>query len=166
MLLIHGAHAQGGLRSWVVCVLVNIAPLEPLFVLKTLSYTQQATKVKLLAGISLKSLRCRHPVLPALYRYPFSTVHFALCRTTRMDCAIYYTHYCAYNIICNTQRVCTVVLFIPSCTSLLCQGECLSSMPTKYNNIYVATIIAQMVMTTSYLKLHNNIIIIIIVFRT
>ena len=41
-----GAHAQRGLRS--VCL--SISPLERLFVLKSISCTQRATKVKILWG--------------------------------------------------------------------------------------------------------------------
>ena len=49
-----------------VCLLSHISPLECLFVLKILSHTQRATKVKTLVGISLKLLRCRDTSLPAL----------------------------------------------------------------------------------------------------
>ena len=48
-----------GYGSWVclsVCPL-NISPLERLFVLKLMLRTQQATKVKTIAGDSLKQLR-------------------------------------------------------------------------------------------------------------
>ena len=40
--------------------------MERLFVLKTLSRTQRATKVKNFVGFSLKPLRCRDPALPPL----------------------------------------------------------------------------------------------------
>ena len=49
-----------------VCLLSHISPLERLFVLKTLSRTQRATKVKKFVGFSLKPLRCRDPALPPL----------------------------------------------------------------------------------------------------
>ena len=49
-----------------VCLLSQNSPLECLFVLKLLSHTQQATKVKKIVGISLKPLRCRDTPLPAL----------------------------------------------------------------------------------------------------
>ena len=60
-----GTHTQQGLQYLVcvcvcvcsylsVCLLVDISPLEHLFVLKTLSHIQQATKVKKFVGISLK----------------------------------------------------------------------------------------------------------------
>ena len=50
-----------------VCPLVNISLLERLFVLKTLSHTQRATKVKKYVGFSLKMLRCKARAVPALY---------------------------------------------------------------------------------------------------
>ena len=67
-----------GYCSWVcvsVCLLSHISPMERLFVLKTLSRTQRATKVKTFVGFSLKPLRCRDPALPPLcgrtYSRPF-----------------------------------------------------------------------------------------------
>ena len=42
-----------------VCLLSHISPTERLFVLKTLSRTQRATKVKKFVGICLKRLRSR-----------------------------------------------------------------------------------------------------------
>ena len=51
-----------GYSSWVgvsVCLLSHISPTERLFVLKTLSHTQRATKVKKFVGIYLKLLRSR-----------------------------------------------------------------------------------------------------------
>ena len=65
-LLTLGAHAQRGLVCLCVCLLSHISPLERLFVLKTLSRTQRATKVKKCVGFSLKPLRCRDPALPPL----------------------------------------------------------------------------------------------------
>ena len=50
-----------------VCPLVNISLLERLFVLKTLSHTQRATKVKKYVRFSLKMLRCKARAVPALY---------------------------------------------------------------------------------------------------
>ena len=50
-----------------VCLLSHISPMERLFVLKTLSRTQRATKVKKFVGFSLKPLRCRDPAPPPLY---------------------------------------------------------------------------------------------------
>ena len=46
-------------RGMSVCVSVHISPTERLFVLKTLSRTQRATKVKTFVGICLKLLRSR-----------------------------------------------------------------------------------------------------------
>ena len=48
-------------------VCLSVTPLERLFVLKTLSRTQQATKVKIFVGFSLKMLRCKARAVPALY---------------------------------------------------------------------------------------------------
>ena len=50
-----------------VCLLSHISPMERLFVLKTLSRTQWATKVKKFVGFSLKMLRCKARAVPALY---------------------------------------------------------------------------------------------------
>ena len=50
-----------------VCLLSHISPMERLFVLKTLSRTQRATKVKTFVGFSLKMLRCKARAVPALY---------------------------------------------------------------------------------------------------
>ena len=50
-----------------VCLLSHISPMERLFVLKTLSRTQRATKVKKFVGFSLKMLRCKARAVPALY---------------------------------------------------------------------------------------------------
>ena len=68
-----------GYCSWVclsVCLLSHISPMERLFVLKTLSRTQQATKVKKFVGFSLKPLRCRDPALPPLYGHAYSRPFF------------------------------------------------------------------------------------------
>ena len=59
-----------------VCLLSHISPMERLFVLKTLSRTQRATKVKKFVGFSLKPLRCRDPALPPLYGMP-TVGHFS-----------------------------------------------------------------------------------------
>ena len=50
--------------------------MERLFVLKTLSRTQQATKVKIFVGFSLKPLGCRDPALPLLYGHAYSRPFF------------------------------------------------------------------------------------------
>ena len=55
-----------------VCPL-NLTPLECFFVLKTISRTQQATKVKTIVWISLKLLCYRDKQLPALHGYNRST---------------------------------------------------------------------------------------------
>ena len=85
-----------------VCLLSHISPMERLFVLKTLSRTQRATKVKKIVGFSLKPLRCRDPALPPLYGHaynrPFSCgkhacalwyIPRALSRHKHCACAIY-----------------------------------------------------------------------------
>ena len=59
-----------------VCPLSDISPLERLFVLKSISRTQRATKVKNFVGFSLKPLRCRDPALPTLYSYMRSAIFF------------------------------------------------------------------------------------------
>ena len=51
----------------VMSVCLSVTPLERLFVLKTLSRTQRATKVKTIVGFSLKMLRCKARAVPALY---------------------------------------------------------------------------------------------------
>ena len=48
-------------------LLSHISPMERLFVLKTLSRTQRARKVKIFVGFSLKMLRCKARAVPALY---------------------------------------------------------------------------------------------------
>ena len=57
-----------------MCLLSHISPMERLFVLKTLSRTQRATKVKIFVGFSLKPLRCRDPALPPLYGHAQSAI--------------------------------------------------------------------------------------------
>ena len=57
-------------------VCLSVTPLERLFVLKTLSRTQRATKVKKFVGFSLKPLRCRDPALPPLYGHAYSRPFF------------------------------------------------------------------------------------------
>ena len=76
-----------GYCSWVclcvcvcVCLLSHISPMERLFVLKTLSRTQRATKVKKFVGFSLKPLRCRDPALPPLYGHAYSRPFFSCTR--------------------------------------------------------------------------------------
>ena len=54
-------------QSVCLSVCLSVTPLERLFVLKTLSHTQRATKVKKFVGFSLKMLRCKARAVPALY---------------------------------------------------------------------------------------------------
>ena len=80
-----------GYCSWVclsVCLLSHISPMERLFVLKTLSRTQRATKVKKFVGFSLKPLRCRDPALPPLYGHAYSRPFFHACTRMRI-CRVY-----------------------------------------------------------------------------
>ena len=49
-----------------VCPLSHISPLEPLFVLKTLSHTKRAMKVKKFVAFSLKPTRFGDRALPPL----------------------------------------------------------------------------------------------------
>ena len=58
-----------------VCLLSHISPLECLFVLKILSHTQQATKVKEFVGFSLKPLHCENPVLSPLKDSPMERAY-------------------------------------------------------------------------------------------
>ena len=84
-----------GYCSWVclsVCLLSHISPMERLFILKTLSRTQRATKVKKFVGFSLKPLRCRDPALPPLYGHAYSRPFFhAYFSCTRMRISRVYT---------------------------------------------------------------------------
>ena len=83
-----------GYCSWVcvsvclsVCLLSHISPMERLFVLKTLSRTQRATKVKTFVGFSLKPLRCRDPALPPLCGRAYSRPFFLRKARMRMGLA-------------------------------------------------------------------------------
>ena len=52
-----------------VHLLSQISPLKLLFILKSMSHTPWATKVKIFVGFSLKLFCCGDPGLPALYGY-------------------------------------------------------------------------------------------------
>ena len=76
--------------------------MERLFVLKTLSRTQRATKVKKFVGFSLKPLRFEDPALPTLYGYPSGAI-FAMRKIAHalsprvhvvMDAAIFFSQPC------------------------------------------------------------------------
>ena len=101
-----------GYCSWVglsVCLLSHISPMERLFVLKTLSRTQRATKVKIFVGFSLKPLRCRDPALPPLYGHAYSRPLFhAYFSCTRMRISRVYTR------MIHRRGFSTLVLFIGS----------------------------------------------------
>ena len=104
-----------GYCSWVVlsvCLLSHISPMERLFVLKTLSRTQRAMKVKKFVGFSLKPLRCRDPALPPLYGHAYSRPFFHACTRMRISRA--------YTRMIHRRGFSTLVLFIySSFTSLL-----------------------------------------------
>ena len=72
-----------------VCLLSHISPMERLFVLKTLSRTKRATKVKIFVGFSLKPLRCRDPALPPLCGRAYSRPFFL--RKARMRIIVFTT---------------------------------------------------------------------------
>ena len=69
----------------VVCVSVlNISPLERLFVLQSVPHTQRAAKVRIFVWFSLKMLRSRARALPSLYGhvvvgYFYSTTYARAC---------------------------------------------------------------------------------------
>ena len=86
-----------------VCLLSHISPMERLFVLKTLSRTQRATKVKLFVGFSLKPLRCRDPALPPLCCRAYSRPFFLL--KARMRILAPPSVFPAYNYISAATRL-------------------------------------------------------------
>ena len=88
--------------------------MERLFVLKTLSRTQRATKVKKIVGFSLKPLRCRDPALPPLYGHAYSRPFFHAY--TRMRISRVYTR------MIHRRGFSTLVLFIGS----VCLSVCVS----------------------------------------
>ena len=92
-----------------VCLLSHISPMERLFVLKTLSRTQRATKVKKFVGFSLKPLRCRDPALPPLYGHAYSRPFFS-CTRMRI--------YRVYTRMIHRRGFSTLVLFILLLSSL------------------------------------------------
>ena len=106
-----------GYCSWVclsVCLLSHISPMERLFVLKTLSRTQQATKVKKFVGFSLKPLRCRDPALPPLYGHaysrPFFHAFFSCTRISRVRACVFLVY--IYTRMIHRRGFSTLVLFI------------------------------------------------------
>ena len=81
--------------------------MERLFVLKTLSRTQRATKVKKFVGFSLKPLLCRDPALPPLYGHAYSRPFLhAYFSCTRMRISRVYTR------MIHRRGFSTLVLFI------------------------------------------------------
>ena len=102
-----------------VCLLSSISPMERLFVLKTLSRTQRATKVKKVVGFSLKPLRCRDPALPPLYGHAYSRPFFSC---TRMHISRVYTR------MIHSRGFSTLVLFIGSVCLSVCPLSHISPM--------------------------------------
>ena len=95
-----------------VCLLSNISPMERLFVLKTLSRTQRATKVKRFVGFSLKPLRCRDPALPPLYvqsaifpRVILAYAHAYFSCIYAHDTPPRVQHFSAFHYHCNLNAV-------------------------------------------------------------
>ena len=84
--------------------------MERLFVLKTLSRTQRATKVKIFVGFSLKPLRCRDPALPPLYGCVQSAIFPCVFSCTRMRISRVYTR------MIHRRGFSTLVLFISGCS--------------------------------------------------
>ena len=78
-----------------VCVslLLNISPLERLFVSQSVPHTQRAAKVRKVVWFSLKMLRCRARVLPSLYGYAlvghFSSVTYVCVHNDRCAWAVH-----------------------------------------------------------------------------
>ena len=73
-----------------VCLLSYISPLERLFVLKILSHTQQAMKVKEFVGFSLKPIGCRNPALPPLK---------GICTVSHFPAESMHVHYSIYHVV-------------------------------------------------------------------
>ena len=67
-----------------VCLLSCISPLERLFILKSTSRIQQATKAKKFVGFSLKLLCCGDPALPSSYGHMYGQPFFMYMRYTYM----------------------------------------------------------------------------------
>ena len=113
-----------------MCLLSHISPLERLFVLKTLSRTQRATKVKKFVGFSLKPLRCRDPELPPLCGRAYSRPFFLLKARMRILAppsvfpASAYNYISAATCLINPRRACAarVTVIVLS----VCLSVCLS----------------------------------------
>ena len=84
-----------------VSLLSHISPLERLFILKSISCTQQATKVKF-GRFYLKLLRCGDPALPLSYGRMYKQPFFTHVRYTYE-----HVHTGSY-----APRICTLVFFI------------------------------------------------------
>ena len=107
-----------GYSSCSVCLLSHISPLERLFVLKILSRTQRATKVKKFVGFSLKSLRCWDPGLSPLK---------AICRVGHFSAESAHAHYSMGHEYPETwwrRGFCTLVHSFLMSSSLLLPASC------------------------------------------
>ena len=110
-----------------MCLLSHISPMERLFVLKTLSRTQRATKVKKYVGFSLKPLRCRDPALPPLYGHAYSRPFFS-CTRMRI--------YRVYTRMIHRRGFSTLVLFILYCIS--CDDTVIMMMQSAHARVYLS----------------------------
>ena len=107
-----------GYCSWVclcVCPLLNISPLERLFVSQSVPHTQRAAKVRTFVWFSLKMLRCRARVLPSLYGYAlvghFYSATYARAHNDRCAWAVH--TWCTWLFCEKTPGVCELLLIIP-----------------------------------------------------
>ena len=118
--------------------------MERLFVLKTLSRTQRATKVKKFVGFSLKPLRCRDPALPPLYGHAYSRPFFhAYFSCTRMrisqhahDTPPRVQHFSAFHFYCIHV---TLFIFAVCMTLLICITSYNYCAVTSYNYCVVTS---------------------------
>ena len=79
-----------GYCSWVclcVCLLSHISPLERLFVLKTLSRTQRATKVKKFVGVFSETAPLQRSSTPSVDGHTYSRPFFLRKARMRMGLA-------------------------------------------------------------------------------
>ena len=118
-----------------VCLSSHISPMERLFILKTLSRTQRATKVKKIVGFSLKPLRCRDPALPPLHIWPCVQSAIFPC-----VCLVYAHAYFSCRMI-HRRGFSTLVLFITKLHSYILSPLLLSSTSshptTRYCKLFV-----------------------------
>ena len=104
--------------------------LEHLFVLKTLSHTQQATKSQKLVGFSLKLLCCRDPVLPALYGYLQSAILLGGKRTSTL-----FDHASCF-LACRYRLLLATIAKMQSCSASNSSKDRVDTPPAKQQSIY------------------------------